>query len=113
MAQPLVEKPCQRLYAALCAKASPLLPKGEANAFPSLREAAPTERSAFAERLVEKGEDRAASPRCNLLYLLITGDWYLISKDKATNPDYPVITSVELTRIFQALLQFQLQSLPA
>ncbi len=40
--------------AALSLLASPLLPKGEANAFS-------TRRSAFAERLVEKGEDRAAS----------------------------------------------------
>ena len=56
----------RRLYAALCAKASPLLPKAEANAFPSLRDAARTERSAFAERLVEKGEDRAGSPKHRL-----------------------------------------------
>ncbi len=53
----------RRLYAALCAKASPLLPKAEANAFPSLRDAARTERYANAERLVEKGEDRAGSPK--------------------------------------------------
>ncbi|WP_334932614.1 hypothetical protein [Nostoc sp.] len=44
--------------AALCAKASPLLPKGEANAFPS-------ERYTNAERLVEKGEDRAGSLMTN------------------------------------------------
>ncbi|MEH2260066.1 hypothetical protein [Nostoc sp.] len=36
---------------------SHLLPKGEANAFPSLRDAARTERYANVERLVEKGED--------------------------------------------------------